>query len=263
MISLVHVNHSIIDQLNSASVVKDRAVSPVDGLAAAQLALVAGENGDIAALLLSRSRPEAIITFNKQGIMETFNTAAEHLFAYAADEVIGHHMAILMAEADTDAASGGNVPARQDSIDQPHRIHSSERAIGKRKDGSTFALELFVGEASPGGAPAFTGFVRDLTARDEAAARLHEQQAELIRIARISAVGSMATALAQELNQHLTAVANYVQTSEVLIATGSEGALDLIREALKEAGRETLHAGAIVSRLRRFIARSEFDHIIA
>lgn len=204
--------------------------------------------------------PDAMIFINEQGCIEMFSAAAERLFAYSADEVIGQNVAILMTH--DDASLHDEYLGRYRATSQQHIIGASRRVMGKRKNGSTFPLELFVGETKTAGRRFFTGFLRDLTAREDAEARMLELQAELIQISRVSAVGTMATALAHELNQPITAVANYVQTSVALIAEGVDGALDMVREALEEAGREALRAGAIVNRLREFVSGGELDRVI-
>ncbi len=196
--------------------------------------------------------PDAMIAIDEQGVIELFSAAAERLFDHAARDVVGLNVAMLMTE--IDARAHDDHIARYRSTGQKRIIGASRRVMGKRRDGSTFPLEIFVGEATTGGRRIFTGFIRDLTAREQGEARMLELQAELLQVSRISAVGTMATALAHDLNQPLTVVANYVQTSAALIADGGEGVLDLVREALDAAGREVLRAGAIVNRLREFVA---------
>lgn len=204
--------------------------------------------------------PDAMITIDERGCIELFSSAAERLFAYPAAEVVGRNVAMLMTP--TDAGVHDDRLDRYRATGQRHVIGASRRVMGRRKDGSVIPLELFVGEAVAGGRRMFTGFLRDLSAREDVEARMHELQAELIRISRVSAVGTMATALAHELNQPLTAVANYVQTAAALVAEGGDGVLDILREALDEAGREVLRAGAIVNRLREFVAGGELDRVI-
>ncbi|MDE8653678.1 PAS domain S-box protein [Novosphingobium album (ex Liu et al. 2023)] len=204
--------------------------------------------------------PDAMVTIDEHGTMESFSAAAERLFGYAADEVVGRNVSMLMAQADA-ARHDGHL-TRYHATGERRIIGSSRRVLGRRKDGSIFSHELCVGEASGGGRRIFTGFLRDLTAREDAEARLREMQSELIHISRVSAIGTMATTLAHELNQPLTAIANYVQSSAALLSTNGNEQLELVREALEEAGREALRAGAIVQRLREFVARGELDRAI-
>ena len=128
--------------------------------------------------------------------------------------------------------------------------------VGRRKDGSTFPMELSVGEANRTGPRLFTGFVRDLTERQQTERRLHELQDGLLHVSRVRSMGQMAAALAHELNQPLTATANYVRAALRLLGA-PEPNLDRIRQAMNLAVDQTLRSGEIIRRLRSFVARGE------
>jgi two-component system sensor kinase FixL len=132
----------------------------------------------------------------------------------------------------------------------------------RRRDGRTFPIELNVGEARQGDDRVFTGFIRDLTERRATELRLGDIQSELAHVSRVSAMGSLATALAHELNQPLTAIANYVETARDLLHQPSEETLATVREALNECALESVRAGQIVRRLRDFISRGETERRI-
>jgi len=131
--------------------------------------------------------------------------------------------------------------------------------VGMRRDGSTFPMELSVGEAVGNGQKVFTGFIRDLTEKQKIQARVEELQSELIHVARVSGMGAMASTLAHELNQPITAVTNYVEAVRDLLATPDPEDMPMIREALADAAGQALRAGHIVRRLRDFVARGEVD----
>ena len=219
----------------------------------------ASENEVAEALLRSilDTVPEAMITIDEMGVILSFSTAAQHLFGYAPEEVLGHNVAMLMP--DPDAARHDGYLAQYRATGERHVIGTGRRVLGRRKDGTTFQLKLNVGEARGGGTRVFAGFVRDLTAEEEAETKLRELQSELLHMSRVSAVGTMATALAHELNQPLTANANYVQTAAAILAGQEDQTLAVVREALEEAGREALRAGGIIHRLRDFVARGELE----
>jgi len=88
---------------------------------------------------------------------------------------------------------------------------SARIVVGLRKSGDTFPMELSVGEFLIGETRFFTGFVRDLTERQQTEKRLQDLQSELLHVSRLSAMGQMASTLAHELNQPLTAITNYLQ----------------------------------------------------
>src|SRR5690606_26321812 len=103
------------------------------------------------------------------------------------------------------------------------RIIGVDRVVvGARKDGSTFPMKLAVGEMKSGEKVFFTGFIRDLTEREESAARLQEIQSELARLARLNELGEMASTLAHELNQPLAVIANYSQGSARILDARDE-----------------------------------------
>jgi two-component system sensor kinase FixL len=130
--------------------------------------------------------------------------------------------------------------------------------VGARRDGSTFPMELAVGEMLGKDGRYFTGFIRDLTERQEAERRLQEMQSELVHVSRLTALGEMASALAHELNQPLSAISNYVTGSRQLLAReGSDP--EKIRDALERASEQALRAGQIIRRLREFVARGETE----
>lgn len=98
--------------------------------------------------------------------------------------------------------------------------------------------------------------------RHAAEERLRELQLELLRASRLSAMGQMAAAIAHEVNQPLGATTNYIGAARIALkgarAEASIRALTLI----ERAGEQTLRAGAIVGRLRDFIARGETEKSI-
>ncbi len=134
--------------------------------------------------------------------------------------------------------------------------------VGERKDGSTFPMELSVGEMSSGDRRFFTGFVRDLTERQRTEARLQELQTELVHISRLTAMGEMASALAHELNQPLSAIANYMKGSRRLLEGRTDPDAAVIRDAMEKAAEQSLRAGQIIRRLRDFVARGESERRI-
>jgi two-component system sensor kinase FixL len=131
--------------------------------------------------------------------------------------------------------------------------------VGERKDGSTFPMELAVGEAKSGDRRFFTGFVRDLSERQQAEARLQELQSELVHVSRLTAMGEMASTLAHELNQPLSAIANYMKGSRRLLEGGTDERSVLLRDAMDKAAEQALRAGQIIRRLRDFVARGETE----
>jgi two-component system sensor kinase FixL len=105
----------------------------------------------------------------------------------------------------------------------------------------------------------FTGFVRDLTEGQETEARLQELQSELVHMSRLTSMGEMASTLAHELNQPLSAIANYLKGSRKLLESVPDERSAMIRDAMDKAAGQALRAGEIIRRLRDFVARGESE----
>lgn len=204
--------------------------------------------------------PSAMIVIDDRGRIQMFSATAEALFGYAEAEVIGRNVSMLMPSPDREAHDAHLL--HYYNTGQAKVIGHKRRVLGVRKDGTTFAHELVVGETRDDGTRVFTGFIRDLTAREEADAKLAELQAELLHIARVSAMGTMASALAHELNQPLAAVAAYVETSIAVLRAGAADAAVVVERALTDAAGEAHRAGKIIRRLREFVARGRVDKAV-
>jgi two-component system sensor kinase FixL len=189
--------------------------------------------------------------------MQSFSSAAERLFGYTAAEAVGQNVRILMPSPYRQAHDG--YLTRYLTTGERRIIGIGRVVVGERTDGSSFPMELAVGEMRSGDRRYFTGFIRDLTERQQTEARLQELQSELVHISRLTAMGEMASTLAHELNQPLSAIANYLKGSQRLIGERSDPLSARLKEALDKAAAQALRAGEIIRRLRDFVARGETD----
>lgn len=205
--------------------------------------------------------PDAMIVIDASGRIVSFSKGAERMFDYREDEVLGENVSILMPSPDRE---------RHDNYIARYRETGEKRIIGigrvttaRHRDGATFPISLSVGEVTIGSDQVFTGFIRDLTESRETERQLHTLQAELAHVSRISSMGTLATSIAHELNQPLTAVANYVEAASDLLKDPSPENLVTIKDALDECRTEVVRAGQIIRRLRDFISRGETTRHIA
>ena len=201
--------------------------------------------------------PDAMIVIDGNGIMQFFSSAAERQFGYTEREAIGQNVSMLMPNPDRSRHDG--YLARYRSTGERHIIGIGRIVTGQRKDGTTFPMHLSIGEMQSGGAPHFTGFVRDLTEHQQTQARLQELQSELVHVSRLSAMGEMASALAHELNQPLAAISNYMNGSRRLLSASDDPNIAKIENALNRAAEQAIRAGQIIRRLRDFVARGETE----
>ena len=201
--------------------------------------------------------PDATIVIDERGIIQSFNAAAERLFGHREAAVVGHNVSMLMPTPFREGHDG--YIARYLATGEKRIIGIDRVVTGQRKDGSTFPMKLEVGEVRSGDRRFFTGFIRDLTERQATERQLEELQSELARLSRLTAMGEMASTLAHEINQPLSAIANYLQGCGRLLEGIEHPSAHKIHDALAEATKQTLRAGQIIRQLREFVARGETE----
>ncbi len=204
--------------------------------------------------------PDAMVVIDENAAILSFSTAAEKLFGYRAEEIVGRNVDILMQDADRDRHDG--YVRRYLETGQARIIGVGRQLMAKHKDGSPIPVELTVGEARGDHGRIFTGFMRDMTERRRTEERVAALQAELIHVSRVSAMGAMASTLAHELNQPITAVVNYIEGVRNLMRQPSAEEVPMICDALEDATKEALRAGDIVRHLRDFVARGEVEKTV-
>lgn len=198
--------------------------------------------------------PEAMIVIDERGIMRSFSATAERLFGWLADEAVGRNVSILMPQ--PYRREHDNYLDRYRTTGERRIIGIGRIVVGERKDGTTFPMELSVGEARVGRERFFTGFVRDLTERRTQERRMQDLQSELVHVSRLTAMGEMASSLAHELNQPLSAITSYLRGAATLLKADSVDK-DRVREVLDRSADQALRAGDIIKRLREFVAKGD------
>lgn len=203
--------------------------------------------------------PDAMIVIDEHGIIQSFSATAERQFGWTPEEAVGRNVSFLMPNPYREAHDGYLL--RYLTSGERRIIGIGRVVVGARKDGSTFPMELSVGEMHSAEKRFFTGFVRDLTERQVAERRLQDVQGELVHVGRITALGEMASALAHELNQPLTATANFMKGCLMLL---DREPLDRprMRDMISQASDQALRAGQIIRRLRDFLSKGEADRRI-
>jgi two-component system sensor kinase FixL len=201
--------------------------------------------------------PDAMIIIDERGRIESLSATAERLFGYSMAEVTGQNVSQLMPSPDREQHD--SYLERYLATGERRIIGIGRIVVGQRKDGTTFPMHLTVGELRSAERHYFTGFIRDLTDQQLTESRLKELQSEVTHMSRYTALGEMASTLAHEINQPLTAISNYLRGSQRLLDGVASEAAPKLREALGKAADQALRAGHIIRRLREFVARGESD----
>jgi two-component system sensor kinase FixL len=178
--------------------------------------------------------PDAIVTLNDGYQITGANDAAEAMFGMANPELQKMRLPELIPDLPGDLSALRAVPAR-----------------ARSRGGSELPVEVSFGTTELDHRPVYIGVVRDRTERMQMEEKLRERDQHLDRTLQVAAAAEMASALAHELNQPLTAASAYVQSLEMLLArhdTTDPSLFDTMRKTAAEVER----AGNIVRRLRDF-----------
>lgn len=204
---------------------------------------------------------DAIIGETLDGIVTSWNKAAERTFGYTAAEMIGQPVLRLAVSDGVD-----------DMIHILNRIRRDARVEHyetqrRHKDGTTLDISLSVSPIYDGDGQLVgaSKVARDITAAKHIEAalrdsqnRLQELHSELLHASRFSVMGQMASTMAHELNQPLTAVINYLEAARHLLATAPDASAR-VGGLMQQAAAQAERAGGVIRQLRQFVAKGETE----
>lgn len=198
--------------------------------------------------------PDAMVVIDEQGTIHQFSATAEALWGYRAIDVVGCNFTMLSPADGREAYANELMRFFRGS---EGGLARSGPAVGEAADGRRFPLEVRSGLARVDGRLLLTVFFRDISERLAAEERLSDLNAELAHVSRQSAMSELAADLAHELNQPLSATANFLAAARMLIDKGEE--LDRVNDMLRMGNEQTQRAGQIIRRLRDFVTRGEVE----
>lgn len=247
----VRVTSSLVrmDQVYRLSIVQD--LRAQDAVAQIQ------RDGEARFRTVLETIQDAMVVIDEHGIVESFSPSAERMFGYRASEVVGQNVKMLMPPPYKERHD--DYLARYLATGERRIIGIGRVVTGLRKDGTTFPIELSVGEVVLDGHRIFTGFIRDLTSRKNAERALAALQSELSHVARVNEMTQMGSTLAHELNQPLAAIVNYLQACQRLLQNQPAPVSPRIQEAIEKAVGQADRAGQIIRRLREFVRKRETE----
>jgi two-component system sensor kinase FixL len=205
---------------------------------------------------LMEAAVDAIVVIDQRGTMTAINEVALRMFGYRSDELLGENVKLLMPEPDHSAHDG--YLKRYLATGLAHVIGKGRDVVAKRKSGECFPARLSVGRIPDCASPQFVAFVRDNSeqVRHEEQARLAQER--MTSVARLASLGEMATGIAHELNQPLTAINTYARACEHFIGMAQPDLAD-VRAAIHEIGIEALRAGSMIRRMRQLVRSDPVD----
>ncbi|MBT0670560.1 PAS domain S-box protein [Novosphingobium profundi] len=200
--------------------------------------------------------PEAFITMDARGHVRSFSGTAERLFGYPAAEVVGKDIRLILPDYGRDAARSpgtgtGTGTGTAKGLAAPRRATRARDRAGQE-----LPVELSVGTAEIGHEKISIVFIRNLRERLAAQARIGQLREQFERVSRASELGELSAMLAHELNQPLSASANFL--SAIKLLAERDGLPGSIHELAELTHREVLRASDIVQGIRQFITGGEF-----
>jgi two-component system sensor kinase FixL len=200
---------------------------------------------------LMEAAVDAVIVIDHRGRMIAVNDAARRAFGYRVDEMLGQNVSMLMPP--SEAQHHDACIARHLDTGEARVIGRGREVMALRQDGSLFPARLSVGRMPDRGPPRFVGLLRDITAEREAAAAVElaaMTKERLARVSRLATVGEMASGLAHELSQPLTAINTYARACERYLDNPKPDLAE-VRDAVREVVLEVQRAGRVIERLRQ------------
>lgn len=214
----------------------------------------------------------AVVTIDASGVIRATNPACSRLFGYEPVEMLGQNVRILMPH--PDRGQHDEYIARHLETGVKKIIGIGRELIAMKKDGSRFPVHLSIGKYEADGQVGFVGMIQDLSemaaiqarladrervlARHADEARTHRERLE--RMDRISLAGEMASGIAHEVNQPLSAIANYSRALLHMLDVAPQTIdADGLKETVDKIRLQSHRAGEIVRRMRDFVSRHSTD----
>jgi len=199
---------------------------------------------------------DAIIVIDERGQILTFNRAAERMFGYAAADVLGKNVSVLMGEPYRSEHDG--YMARYLATGDAHIIGKGREVEGRRASGESFPVSLAVGEVAGSSQRRFVGIIRDLSAKRAAEQRARSLEHRLAHVGRFNLMGEMAAGIAHEINQPLSAIATYAQAAKRVLQKPDPD-ISMLRDVYGKIDEQARRAGQVIENLRKLIRKQEID----
>lgn len=199
--------------------------------------------------LLSLS-PDMIVTIDRHSIIQSVGAAASTMLGYADKELVGENVNIMIPPPYRDRHD--DYVERYVETHEAHIIGVGRKLEAQRKDGTLIPIYLRVAEVWDGGKPLFVGLVHDLTKEEQAKDREQEMRTAMQHMSRVASMGEMATGLAHEINQPLTAINQYLSAATHQL-TADNPDIGSALNFIEKASRQTERTSDIIRSLRRFV----------
>lgn len=193
---------------------------------------------------------EGIITINAAGNIVAVNASVSRIFGFSEQELVGHSIIKLLPW--TKTKHYHRYLKKYLTTYIPKIVGKITEIEGANKDGTLIPIDLSVSEFSLEGERYVTGMVRDITLRKQQERHDKALLDELAHVTRLGLMGEMASGIAHEVNQPLSAIASYTQACLNFMQHGEPDLVQL-GNILQKTQQQALNAGQIIHRMRDFV----------
>ena len=197
---------------------------------------------------------DGIVTIDARGVVQSVNAAVERIFGYSAEELIGHNVKKLMPSPYREEHDG--YIERYVRTGEARIIGIGREVEGRRKDGSTFPLEIAVSEVEFPGRRLFTAILRDISERRRMEEQARLRLRETAHTSRLLELGEMTSGIAHEINQPLAAITGYSAACLRILQSDAPD-IALVTDTLEQIRNQGTRAGEIVQRMRQLTRKEE------
>lgn len=196
---------------------------------------------------------DGLVIIDKKGNIELFNRAAQKMFLYSSDQVLGKNIKLLMPSPyseEHDYYLSSYLASGEKKI-----IGKGRKVKGKKSNGEVFPIHLSVGEVQNSSHTQFVGIIRDITEQERDRIEAQKSRERLSQVSRLSSMSELAAGIAHEMNQPLSAISSYSQASKRLLLSTGQNNEHKVVTALDKICDQAIRASEVIYRLRTFVKK--------
>jgi two-component system sensor kinase FixL len=198
-----------------------------------------------------------MVIVDEYGVIQSLSSSVEAMFGFSDLELIGQRLDTLLVDDDLDLFGKDEDQFAGSTFGL--NLTNQQIINAKHRNGSVFPMELMFAKMMIGNQIVYSVLIQNLTNYHEQYAQLQDLKSKLAKMTRANSMSGLAVSIAHEINQPLTAIVNYVETLEAMLADFQIEQLPTFREALDDCAKQGIRAGQIVRRLREFVVEGDAD----
>ena len=193
---------------------------------------------------------DAVLSIDRRGCVVLFNSGAERIFGYAAEEVVGHKVNELMAE--PYASEHDKYIARYERTGEARAIGRIRTVTAKRKNGELFPIELSVTEIEVDQDVHYAAFIRDISEKNKL-------QSQLLESERLAAIGTTAAKIGHELANPLNGMSLTIQLLEQRLSRQPSPPDSQVTATVQRLRNEISRLNQLAGQFRTISRRERYD----